>query len=140
MSLTEIARFANLVEAQVAASRLRAEGMEVLLQNEHWGASDYLMSIAMGGFRLWTPSVHADQARNLLAELHDAPSEPLAASTPDLAPRGGGVAKAGAALTLATLLGPAAGLLLAGRRRIGAIVALLCLAAGLSLWLYAIFG
>jgi len=50
MSLTQIARFADLTEAQIAASRLRADGFSVLVQNEHWGAANFMMSTAMGGF------------------------------------------------------------------------------------------
>jgi len=69
MSLVEIARFAGLPEAQIAASRLRADGYPVLIQNEHWGANDFTMVIAMGGFRLWTPASEADEARVLIARL-----------------------------------------------------------------------
>ncbi|WP_419252976.1 hypothetical protein ACN2C6_15450 [Caulobacter sp. ErkDOM-YI] len=69
MSLVEIARFAGLPEAQIAASRLRADGCPVLIQNEHWGASDFTMVIAMGGFRLWAPASEAEEARALIARL-----------------------------------------------------------------------
>ncbi|AYV45750.1 hypothetical protein CFHF_11970 [Caulobacter flavus] len=142
MSLTEIARFADLVEAQVAASRLRAEGVPVLVQNEHWGASDYLMSIAMGGFRLWTPDVDADEARRLIAELRGGES------APDAAPpgRAASTAKAGAALALAATFGPTAGLLLGGKGRGGWMrpvavgVAGLCLAVGLAAWAVVLLG
>lgn len=142
MSLTEIARFADLVEAQVAASRLRAEGVPVLIQNEHWGASDYLMTIAMGGFRLWTPDVDADEARRLIADLRGGE---ISTETP--AP--GGVtstAKAGAALALAATFGPTVALLLGGKGRGGWMrpvavgVAGLCLAVGLTAWAFALLG
>ena len=69
MSLVEIARFAGLPEAQIAASRLRADGYPVLIQNEHWGANDFTMIIAMGGFRLWAPASEAEEARALIARL-----------------------------------------------------------------------
>lgn len=136
MSLTEIARFADLVEAQVAASRLRAEGMQVLVQNEHWGASDYLMTIAMGGFRLWTPDADAEEARRLIADLRG--GEP--AADPDRPGPAASTAKAGAALALAATFGPTAGLLLGGKGRGGWMravaigVAGLCLAVGLAAW------
>ncbi|PXA81637.1 hypothetical protein DMC25_20645, partial [Caulobacter sp. D4A] len=104
MSLTEIARFADLAEAQIAASRLRAEGVPVLLQNEHWGASDYLMTIAMGGFRLWAPDSDADEARRLIEDLRGGPSS----ETPDpgVLAHGASAGKAGAALLLAATFGP----------------------------------
>ncbi|KSB88339.1 hypothetical protein AS593_09340 [Caulobacter vibrioides] len=142
MSLTEIARFADLIEAQVAASRLRAEGVQVLIQNEHWGASDYLMSIAMGGFRLWTPEVDADEARRLIADLRggERPADPAPPG------RATSTAKAGAALALAATFGPTAGLLLGGRGRSGWMrpvaigVAGLCLAVGLGAWVVVLLG
>jgi hypothetical protein len=119
MSLTEIARFADLTEAQIAASRLRAEGMSVLLQNEYWGTSDFIMSIAMGGFRLWTPASEAEEARLLIAELRAAvpppdPDEDAPAASPD-APAAR-VARTGAALFLAMTFGGVAGFLMAGPR------------------------
>ncbi|MGR4867180.1 putative signal transducing protein [Caulobacter sp. LARHSG274] len=123
MSLTEIARFADLTEAQIAASRLRADGVPVLLQNEYWGTSDYMMSIAMGGFRLWTPASQAAEARALIAELRAARPEPdpdLEDDAPsDPAPIAG-VARTGLALFLAALLGgPAGWLAVAPLRRVG---------------------
>ena len=120
MSLTEIARFADLTEAQIAASRLRAEGVSVLLQNEYWGTSDFIMSIAMGGFRLWTPASEAEEARLLIAELRAAapPPDPEGdgpAAPPD-APAAQ-VARTGVALFLAMTFGGVAGFLVAGPRR-----------------------
>jgi len=143
MSLTEIARFADLVEAQVAASRLRAEGVPVLVQNEHWGASDYLMTIAMGGFRLWTPEVDADEARRLIADLRggEGPSDPAPAPG-----RASSTAKAGAALALAATFGPTVALLLGGKGRgswmrpAALAVAGLCLAVALAAWAAALLG
>ena len=69
MSLTEIARFADLAEAQIAASRLRAEGMTVHLQNEYLGGANFTLSLALGGFRLWTRSEQAEEARALIQAL-----------------------------------------------------------------------
>jgi hypothetical protein len=121
MSLTEIARFADLTEAQIAASRLRAEGVSVLLQNEYWGTSDFIMSIAMGGFRLWTPASEAEEARLLIAELRGAAAPPLdpedaAPAAPPDAPAAR-VARTGVALFLAMTFGGVAGFLVAGPRR-----------------------
>ncbi len=121
MSLAEIARFADLTEAQIAASRLRAEGVSVLLQNEYWGTSDFMMSIAMGGFRLWAPASEAEEARLLIAELRAAAAPPPdpdddAPAAPPAAPAAQ-VARTGVALFLAVTFGGVAGFLVAGPRR-----------------------
>lgn len=68
MSLVEVARFAGLQEAQIAAARLRSSGYPVLVQNEHWGGADFTMAIAMGGFRVWAPESEAEHAKALVAE------------------------------------------------------------------------
>jgi hypothetical protein len=157
MSLTEIARFADLTEAQIAASRLRAEGMSVLLQNEYWGTSDFLMSIAMGGFRLWTPAAEAQEARLLIDALRtatplwDSEDDDPVESTEEPA---AGVARTGLALVLAMTFGAVAGFLVAGPRvgrgghhavlaGVASVVAALCGIVGLLLvgaWLSALFG
>ncbi len=117
MSLTEIARFADLTEAQIAASRLRADGFSVLVQNEHWGAANFMMSTAMGGFPLWTPAGQAEAARSLVADLRV--GEPLALANDDqirLNPPSAvlGAARTLLALFLALTFGWAAGWLVAG--------------------------
>jgi hypothetical protein len=143
MSLKEIARFADLTEAQIAASRLRSEGVQVLVQNEYWGSADFIMTIAMGGFRLWAPEDQAGEAKALISELRAAmpppeeseDDEPVSPG-PAAAPPAVGVVRAGAALLLALLLGWAAGLLVAGRRRhvaVAGVVVVLTAISGLSL-------
>ena len=69
MVLVEIARFADLSEAQVAASVLRTSGMQVMLQNEHWGQALFHLQHAAGGFRIW---VGAEDAKNAQAFIHEA--------------------------------------------------------------------
>jgi hypothetical protein len=141
MSLKEIARFADLAEAQIAASRLRAEGVQVLVQNEYWGGADFIMTIAMGGFRLWAPEDQAADAKALITELRaaipvpepDDDDEP--ASAPSAVSPAGGVARTGLAILLALVFGWAAGLLVAGPRRhpaVTGVVVLLAVISGLS--------
>jgi hypothetical protein len=67
MALVEIARFVDLTEAQVAASALRASGVPVFMQNEHWGQTEFTMQMAMGGFRLWVPEQEAPDARAFIS-------------------------------------------------------------------------
>ena len=125
MSLTEIARFADLAEAQIAASRLRAEGVPVLVQNEYWGGVDYLMSIAMGGFRLWAPDDQAADAKALIQGLRHAlpspePEDDFEEAPPTREPPVAGTMRAGAALLLSLTFGWVAGWLVAGLRRAAA--------------------
>lgn len=137
MSLKEIARFADLAEAQIAASRLRAEGVQVLVQNEYWGGADFIMTIAMGGFRLWAPEGQAAEAKTLINELRAAPP-PLESEEDeeDEPAPGAGLARTGLALLLTLVFGWAAGFLVVGRRR-GAVVTgvmvVLVVVSGLSL-------
>jgi|GEM_PF-960334 len=143
MSLQEIARFADLAEAQIAASRLRSEGVQVLVQNEYWGGADFIMTIAMGGFRLWAPEEQADEAKALITELRAALPPPLeleddnelTARSPVAAP-GAGLARTGMALLLTLFFGWAAGFLVVGRRRHPAVTGVmltLVMICGLSL-------
>lgn len=114
MSLTEIARFADLTEAQIAASRLRADGLPVLVQNEHWGAANFTMGIAMGGFRLWVPDSEAEDARALIAHLRAGRAPADLDDPPPTASAGWrGVARTIAALFLAVTFGWLAGWLVA---------------------------
>jgi hypothetical protein len=147
MSLTEIARFADLAEAQIAASRLRAEGVPVLVQNEYWGGVDYLMTIAMGGFRLWAPDDQAADAKALIQGLRHAvpPPEPEDDFEEDEAsarePPVAGTVRAGAALLLSLTFGWVAGWLVAGLRRAAARGRWMLAAGGwILLVLYGVLG
>ena len=138
MSLKEIARFADLTEAQIAASRLRAEGVQVLVQNEYWGGADFIMTIAMGGFRLWAPEDQAAEAKALIGELRAGsppPEEPE--DDEPISPRPAapavGAARTGLALVLALLLGWAGGLLVVGRRRHAAVTGVVVALTAISL-------
>jgi hypothetical protein len=144
MSLKEIARFADLAEAQIAASRLRSEGVQVLVQNEYWGGADFIMTIAMGGFRLWAPEGQAAEAKALINALRAAASPPLESEEEDeqeepvvAQPKpASGLARTGLALLLTLFFGWAAGFLVVGRRRNAAVtgvVVVLVVISGLSL-------
>jgi hypothetical protein len=77
MALVEIRRFYGPEEAQVAASMLRAAGIEVLVQNEQLGMSDFIVRNAIGGFRLWVPEDDREEAYSLLPPLQtNLPPEP----------------------------------------------------------------
>lgn len=144
MSLKEIARFADLAEAQIAASRLRAEGVQVLVQNEYWGGADFIMTIAMGGFRLWAPEGQAAEASSLIGALRAAVPPPEAEDDDQEAPPAvraqpapaAGLAWTGLALLLTLFFGWAAGFLVVGRRRSAAVTGVmivLVVVSGLSL-------
>lgn len=140
MSLKEIARFADLAEAQIAASRLRAEGVQVLVQNEYWGGADFIMTIAMGGFRLWAPEDQAADAKAQIGALRAAPPPALEPEDeddePTPPPPTAGLARTGLALLLTLFFGWAAGFLVVGRRRhpaVTAVMAVLVVICGLSL-------
>jgi hypothetical protein len=140
MSLKEIARFADLAEAQIAASRLRSEGVQVLVQNEYWGGADFIMTIAMGGFRLWAPEGQADEARALISELRAGsppPEEPEdddepIAPRPAAVPPAVGVARTGLALLLTLLLGWAGGLVVVERPRHVAVTGVVVVVTAIS--------
>lgn len=117
MSLTQIACFADLTEAQIAVSRLRAEGFTVLVQNEHWGSANVMMSTAMGGFPLWVTASDAEAARDVVMGHRHGQLLPLDADDRierDLAPATVWLARTGLALFLAITFGSAAGWLVAG--------------------------
>ncbi|SFJ52364.1 putative signal transducing protein [Caulobacter sp. UNC279MFTsu5.1] len=143
MSLKEIARFADLAEAQIAASRLRAEGVQVLVQNEYWGGADFIMTIAMGGFRLWAPESEAAEAKALIGELRAAAPPPLdldddeePVPPPSRPAPLAGLARTGLALLLTLVFGWAAGFLVIDRRRPAAVtgvMVVLAVISGLSL-------
>lgn len=121
MSLVEVARFAGLQEAQIAAGRLRAGGYPVLVQNEHWGGADFTMAIAMGGFRVWVPESEADDAKALIEALRTAPpkfelSDEAVREVEPHPVRGG--LRAALALLLGVLMGWAWALLLIPARRL----------------------
>lgn len=67
MALVQIARYADLREAQVAASMLRARGMLVVLPEEQITQTNFLLSQAVGGCRLCVAEEDAEEALALIA-------------------------------------------------------------------------
>lgn len=69
MALVQIARYADLREAQVAAGMLRAQGMLVVLPEEQMIHTNFLLSQALGGCRLCV-SEHDEEAALALIAPH----------------------------------------------------------------------
>ncbi len=109
MALVRIAHLADMTEAQVAASALRASGIPVFLQNECHGGNFFHLQTALGGFGLWVPEEEAFDARAFVAERRSQPSEIELQSRAGLTPL---------AVGLGLVLGAAAGYFVAafGRR------------------------
>lgn len=64
--MIEIARFADVYEAEIAASRLRADGYEAVLGGAEHAKVNSLVLQALGGVNLSVPDDQADAARALL--------------------------------------------------------------------------
>lgn len=76
----EVARFADVYEAEVAASFLAACGVQALVADRTIATMQPLLQTAVGGIRLLTPVDQAARAKELL---HMAASGVLAADAPD---------------------------------------------------------
>jgi hypothetical protein len=87
MTMIEIARFADVYEAEIAASRLRADGYDPVLGGAEHVKANPLVLMALGGVNLSVPDDQADAARALLESLRGgtAPSaDALAAPAPSV--------------------------------------------------------
>ena len=80
MSLVRVARFADLTEAQVVVSALKAADIPVLLQNEHAGQTNFLWQAAIGGFGIWVPQEYAREAATFIRQHR---TENFQVQTPD---------------------------------------------------------
>jgi hypothetical protein len=69
MDMTEIARFADVYEAEIAAARLRAEGFDPVLGGAEHAKTNTLALLALGGVGLSVPDNQAAAARVLLNRL-----------------------------------------------------------------------
>ena len=67
--MIEIARFADVYEAEIAAARLRAEGYDPVLGGAEHAKVNFLVLQALGGVNLSVPDRQADAARALLEGL-----------------------------------------------------------------------
>ncbi len=77
MALRNIARFADLTEAQVAASALEASGIEVLLADEVQGRNMPFLGQALGGYGLWVDETDERDATTLVEAGRATPREPI---------------------------------------------------------------
>lgn len=66
MDLVTIARFRDLLDAQLAAGKLRSEDIPVFVEDKYLVGIQWLYSIAIGGVRLRVPHEHAETARTVL--------------------------------------------------------------------------
>jgi len=90
MDLTEIARFSDVYEAEIAAARLRADGYDPVLGGAEHAKINTLALLALGGVGLSVPDNQAAAARVLLnslragdEQIEDEPEEaPAARSGP----------------------------------------------------------
>lgn len=67
--MIEIARFADVYEAEIAASRLRADGYDAVLGGAEHAKVNSLVLQALGGVNLSVPNDQAEAARTLLEDL-----------------------------------------------------------------------
>lgn len=62
-----IATYDTMPDAHIALGRLRAEGIEAHLADEHLVQTDWLYAIAVGGIKLQVAASDVDRARTVLA-------------------------------------------------------------------------
>ena len=98
MSLREIARFADVYEAELAGAFLASHGIEVTVTERFQTTVDPLMQRALG-IRLMAPASVVEEARALLARARA--GEFATNEGDDLEPMDGGVRAAGAMMALA---------------------------------------
>ncbi len=106
MSITEIARFADVYEAEIAAARLRAEGFDPVLGGAEHAKTNTLALLALGGVGLSVPNDQATAARALLNRLRTG-EEGIEDADPDVAApaQGGGRSLVGIVALVAVALG-----------------------------------
>ncbi len=94
MRLKTIARFRDVPAAQLAQSRLEADGIQASLLGVNHVSINWLASQAIGGIRLQVPAEEAERARELLQQdrsedLEGVPEADLPAAQDEICPRCG---------------------------------------------------
>jgi len=89
VALTEVARFSGLPEAQVAASALRASGVDAVVLDPDPVQTAWREPYGEGGVRLCVPEADAAAARALLASVDQSgpPAPPWGRARDSLAER-----------------------------------------------------
>lgn len=64
-----IARYPDPIEAHIACGRLRAEGIDAHVADDHLGLANWEWRLALGGTRLRVPEAEAERARHVLHAL-----------------------------------------------------------------------
>lgn len=64
-----VARYHDPIEAHIACGRLRAEGIDAHVADDHLGLANWEWRLALGGTRLRVPEADAQRARRVLHEL-----------------------------------------------------------------------
>lgn len=104
--MIEIARFADVYEAEIAASRLRADGFKPVLGGAEHVKTNPLVLQALGGVNMSVPDDQAAAARTLLERLRGGAERIEDADpVPAALERKAGVAALLAALGMGFLLG-----------------------------------
>lgn len=70
-SPTTVQRFYHPTDAQIAAGRLRSEGIPVLMPEINHATANWLLATGLGGIRLQVPAQYAEQATAILSENHE---------------------------------------------------------------------
>jgi hypothetical protein len=82
--MIEIARFADVYEAEIAAGRLRADGFDATLGGAEHAKADPLILQALGWVRLSVPDEQAGPARAALTALRSGAEAIAADPDPDV--------------------------------------------------------
>ena len=65
-----VARYHDPIEAHIACGRLRAEGIDAHVADDHLGLANWEWRLAIGGTRLRVAEADAPRARRVLEELN----------------------------------------------------------------------
>lgn len=76
MNWVTVATYDFWPDAEIARGRLRVEGIESQLADQHLVQTDWLYSIAVGGIKLQVDPRHAERARAILDHDYSAELDP----------------------------------------------------------------